>query len=96
MSEQRKWCSRIPSKDNIKSLAGIECKFKSKAELQELLKTNKDFLDAVTSLISVDNVSLEMKEAIDKEEELIKNEIAMATEADDIDETFEEEENVEG
>ena len=83
-----------PSKDNIKSLAGIECKFKSKAELQELLKTNKDFLNAVTSLISVDNVSLEMKEAIDKEEELIKNEIAMATESDDIDETFEE--NVEG
>lgn len=64
-----------PSKNNIQTIAGVECKFKSKAELQQVLHDNKAFLDAVSNLISVDSVSLEMKEEIDKEEQDIKQEI---------------------
>lgn len=58
-----------PSKDNVQSLAGIECKFGSKQELQNLLRSNEAFKEEVTKLIHVNEVSSEEKERIDAEEE---------------------------
>lgn len=58
-----------PSKDNVQSLAGIECKFGSKSSLQNLLRTNEAFKNEVTNLLSVSEVSVEEKERIDAEEE---------------------------
>jgi recombination protein RecA len=58
-----------PSKDNVQSLAGIECKFGSKSDLQNLLRTNEAFKNEVTNLLSVSEVSAEEKERIDAEEE---------------------------
>ena len=58
-----------PSKDNVQSLAGIECKFGSKSDLQNLLRTNEAFKNEVTNLLSVSEVSVEEKERIDAEEE---------------------------
>jgi hypothetical protein len=58
-----------PSKDNVQSIAGVECKFGSKSELQNLLRTNEDFKNELVKLINVDEVSSEEKEKIDAEEE---------------------------
>ena len=58
-----------PSKDNVQSLAGIECKFGSKSDLQNLLRTNEAFKNEVTNLLSVSEVSVEEKERINAEEE---------------------------
>lgn len=58
-----------PSKDNVQTIAGVECKFGSKQELQNLLRSNEAFKEEVTKLIHVNEVSSEEKERIDAEEE---------------------------
>ncbi len=58
-----------PSKDNVQNIAGIECKFGSKQELQNLLRTNEAFKNEIVKLISVSEVSSEEKEKIDAEEQ---------------------------
>lgn len=61
-----------PSKDNVQSIAGVECKFNSQNALIETLRTNSVFLEEVTKMITVDEVSSEEKEEIEQENELIK------------------------
>ena len=57
-----------PNKDNVQTLAGIECKFNSKNSFIEALRNYKPFLDEVMKLITVDEVSCEEKRVIDAEE----------------------------
>lgn len=57
-----------PSKDNIGTIAGVECKFGSKKELQDVIRTNDAFREEVSKLISVKEVSAEEKEQILQEE----------------------------
>ena len=61
-----------PNKDNVQTIAGVECKFNSQNALIETLRTNKAFLDEVMKMISVDEVSSEEKQEIASEEEAIK------------------------
>lgn len=58
-----------PSKSNVQSIAGVQCKFGSKNELQNLLRTNEAFKNELVNLISVNEVSSEEKAKIDAEEE---------------------------
>lgn len=58
-----------PSKSNVQSIAGVQCKFGSKNELQNLLRTNEAFKNELVNLISVSEVSSEEKAKIDAEEE---------------------------
>ena len=57
-----------PNKDNIQTLAGVECKFNSRASLLDALRNNKPFLDEVMKLIDISYVDAEEKDIIDKDE----------------------------
>jgi recombination protein RecA len=58
-----------PSKTNVQTLAGVECKFGSKQELQAQLMNNEAFKEAVLKLIDVNEVSVDEKEKIIEEEQ---------------------------
>lgn len=74
-----------PSKDNVESLAGVECKFRSEKDLRELIRNNEAFQQEVIKLINVDEVSSEDREEILKEEESI-NEFMKNVDDSDADE----------
>jgi len=58
-----------PSKDNVQTIAGVECKFRSEKDLQSELSSNLEFQKEIMKLLKVDEVSSEEKQAIIAEEE---------------------------
>ena len=58
-----------PSKNNVETIAGVECKFGSKQEFQNMLRTNESFREEIVKLIGTTEVSSEEKEKIAKEEQ---------------------------
>lgn len=69
-----------PSKDNVQTVAGVECKFGSKQDLQNTLRTNEAFKNEIVKLINVSEISSEEQEQIAAEEEA-NNEFMMNAEA---------------
>lgn len=58
-----------PSKDNVQTIAGVECKFRSEKDLQEAIRSNDAFREEILKLMKVDEVSSDEKERIMAEEE---------------------------
>lgn len=63
-------------KDNIQTLANVQCKFSSLNDLVTTLRENEDFRNEVVKLLNVEEVSMEEKEEIEAEEQKTSEEIS--------------------